>query len=191
MVEPENKSGVLVRLQRFYAGGVLLLVAATPVTAHADEGWTPPPPPGYEAGACVEEELRSDPVASYRISPHCAITNISSIGRYQYGIGQVKDEIRGFETSAVVRRFIEGEFRYNREVRIELHKASEKPATLVCHLDMMRRQVLDASIIRMEFTNDENLKPVEKPLKLENDVLPDLGIFTHAKTVTHLTNRCQ
>ena len=160
-------------------------------SAFAEEEWLPPLPPGYEADTCKEEEVRSDPVASYRISPFCSITDIMEVGEYHYGIEQVKNQIRQFETVEVVRRFVGGEFRYYKKIRIELHKAFENPAFLVCHVDMMGKQVLDASIIRMEFVDDENLKPVENPLELEDNTLPDLGVFTHTKTVTYLTDRCQ
>ena len=189
--EPFHCGVSLSRLKLAIMRKFLLLLLVCSYSSFAEEEWVPPLPPGSEAEACREKEIRSDPVASYRIAPNCSITDIASVGNYQYGMGEVKKEIRRFQTSEVVRRYLGGHFRYYKKISIELHKALENTATLVCHVDMMGKKVLDASIIRMEFVDNENLKPVEQPLALEKDGLPDMGVFTHTKTVTHLTNRCR
>lgn len=170
---------------------ILLLLLIFSLPGFAEEEWQPPLPPGSDTHACREKEIRSYPVASYRIAPNCTITDVAAVGRYQYGMGEVKKEIRAFESSEVVRRYVGGQFRYFKNIHIELHKALAGPATLECQVDMMGKRVLNASITRMEFVSDENLKPITKPLALKSNALPDLGVFTHTKAIVRVTNRCQ
>jgi hypothetical protein len=139
---------------------------------------------------CKEKELEYEPVASYRVSGMCEITDIKGVGEYEYGIRQVKSEIPRFQSEETVKRFVHGESVYRKQVQVELHRALERTATLVCETDMMESQVFNAKIIRTREDRHGELKRVEEPVAVEDQRLPDLGVFTHSRTVTYKTNRC-
>jgi len=183
-----------------FTGCILLLCWC--MTATAQDDWVPPPPPAAKApeapesgstntGECGKQEATSEPVASYRISPRCEITDITPVGGYRYGIGQVKSEIRNFQSEKTVRRFIGGEYRYRRERSIELHKALERPATLVCEIDMMGSKVFSAHVIRTKILDRGRTMDYEEPVELENGELPDLGVYTHHKRITYTPDECR
>ena len=108
------------------------------------------------------------------------------MGEYKYGAEQIKSEVEQLSSDDVVRRFVGGNFVYFREVRVQLNKALEKEATLVCTLDMMGKKVIDAKIIR----DNDSLEKIEEPLKIENNQLTDLGIYTYTRKITYVTNTC-
>ena len=147
-----------------------------------------PPPPGQQ---CRQVPRLSQPVASYRISPVCGITDVQGVGAYKYGLAEVQAEIRGFETSDTVRRFVNGRYELRLERRIELHKALEPPETLVCETDMMKTKVFSAHIIRTEVLDKGRTVKVKKPLQVKDGELPDLGVFTHTKDVHYTTKECR
>lgn len=171
---------------------VLLLYVGS--TVAQEEDMSPPLPDididNREKYECKEEELTYQPVASYRISGLCRITGVESVGDYKYGIGRVKSEIRDFQSSRTVKRFVGGESVFRKEVRIELRRARERPAVLVCETDMKEREVFDAKILRKRETRGGKLKEYEEPVAVENGRLTDLGVFTHSREITAMTDRC-
>ena len=148
----------------------------------------PLPPPIEEY--CGDMEKVSQPVISYRISPACEITDIQLVGEYQYGAAQVKQEVSEMIAKKVVRRFVSGNFVLFNDVNIQLHRASEETATLACTVDMMGKKVIDAKIIRQKL-NEEN-KPISyhESITIDNNQLPNLGIFTYTREVEYIINNC-
>lgn len=140
---------------------------------------------------CREKELTYQPVASYRISGLCQITDVEGVGDYKYGMWRIKSEIRDFQSSRTVKRFVGGESVYRKEVRIELYRARERPAVLVCETDMKEREVFEANILRKREKKGGKFMEDEKPVTVENGRLPDLGVFTHSREITTMTNRCE
>lgn len=165
--------------------GCILLLFCAAAAARDDE---PAPPPGQQ---CRQVKRLSQPVATYRISPVCGITDVHGVGGYKYGLPEVKAEIRGFETNDTVRRFIHGRYELRLERRIELHMALERPETLVCETDMMKTKVFSAHIIRTEALDRGKTVKVTEPLDVKDGVLPDLGVFTHTKDVHYTTEECR
>jgi hypothetical protein len=146
------------------------------------QSWDPPLPP-LPMYQCENTEIRSEPVASYRISALCDLQDIQQLGDYQEGIAAVLDEIQDFRTTAVTRRLVDGQFRYLQEVRIELRKLFADPGVLVCHLDMFGNNLLDAAIEYQVRSGTGKMIAREEKLELEGNKLPDLGVFTHGKTI--------
>lgn len=178
--------------------GCILLLTCTAVAAQGE--WIPPPPPGMdntgESGPDDKEKCRkveqvSHPVASYRVSPRCRITDVEAVGSYTYGIRQLKAEIEAFQTSTVIRRFVHDNYQYRRRQRIELHKAlEERPAILICETDMMETRVYSAYIQRTKVLDNGKLLDYKEPVELQDGRLPDLGIYTHSSSVTYTTDQC-
>ena len=151
--------------------------------------WLPPlPPPVQEY--CGDVEKLSQPVMSYRISESCNLTDIQTVGEYQYGTEQVRKELMGLASKEVVRRFASGSFKYFNELKIELHRASEPHAVLVCTMDMMQKQVLDAKIVRQRVIDESRTVSYDEPVVLENNQLPNLGVFTYTNDVRYTINNC-
>lgn len=174
---------------------VLLVLIIGMGPAAGQEELRPPQPEididDKEQYQCKEEVLEYEPVASYRISGLCEITNVQGVGEYQYGLRQIKEEIRGFQSEQTVKRFVRGESRHRKRIRIELHRARERPAVLVCETDMMENRVFEAKIVRNRYTgNDRQIKD-EEPVSIEDHRLPDLGVFTHSRKITYTTDRCE
>jgi len=156
----------------------------------------PPLPPegdldGRENGECREKELTYQPVVSYRISDLCRITDVKGVGDYKHGMGQVKSEVREFQFSRTVKRFVSGESVFRKEVRIELRRAREQPAVLICETDMKERKVFNAKIMRKRQARGGDFMEYEEPVSVTNGRLPNLGIFTHSREITVMTNRCE
>ncbi len=154
---------------------------------YVEEEWIPPLPPTINK-ACSSEELFSEPVVSYQISKICGITEIKLVGEYKYGAELVKSEVKQLSSDDVIRRFVRGNFVYFREVRVQLNKAFEKEATLVCTLDMMGKKVIDAKITREKGIDKGTV--YEEPVKIENNQLTDLGIYTYTRKINYVTNTC-
>lgn len=175
---------------------LIVLVFYIGTTAAQEEDLSPPPPPDVDIDnrgkyECKEEELTYQPVASYRISGLCRITDVEGVGGYKYGIGRIKSEIRDFQSSRTVKRFVGGESVYRKEIRIELRRARERPAVLVCETDMKGREVFEAKILRKREARDGEMKEYEEPVAVENGSLPDPGVFTHSREITAMTDRCE
>jgi hypothetical protein len=178
--------------------GCILLLYCTAAAAQGE--WVPPSPPDMdntgETGPGNDEQCRkvervSHPVASYRISPRCRITDVQAVGDYTYGIRQLKAEIDAFQTSTITRRFVHDAYQYRRRYRIELHKAlEERPAILFCETDMMETRVYSAYIQRTKILDNGKLLEYQEPVELEDGRLPDLGIYTHSSSVTYTTDQC-
>ncbi len=140
---------------------------------------------------CREKELAYEPVVSYRVSSLCRVSDMEGVGDYQYGIGQLKSEVRGFQSTRTVKRFTGDGTAYRQEVRIELHRARERPATLVCETDMKESEVFEAKILRQRESDKGKLIEYEEPVSVDNGQLPDLGVFTYSREITTMTNRCE
>jgi hypothetical protein len=149
---------------------------------------TPLPPPIEEY--CGDREKFSDPVVSYRISEYCEIIDVQMIGEYQYGVAQVKKEVMGMVKKDVVRRYQSGNFVLFNEVTLELHRALDQPAKLVCTIDMMGKKVMDAKIVRQKLTDENKMQSYNEPVNVENNQLPNLGIFTYTKEIRYTINTC-
>lgn len=156
--------------------------------AYADDLALPTAPADNKE--CVESEFMRTPVVSYRISDRCDMIDISGVGDYQYGVNSVKQEVKGFKQTEVIRRFKDGNFQLLKEVKIELRRASEDPAVLVCHMDIMGNNVIDARIIRNNSSAGGRDRVREEPLVIDKNKLPNLGIYTHTKTVTYTDHNC-
>lgn len=173
---------------------LIVLLMYTGMIAAQEMDLSPPAPEidvdNREKYQCKEKELTYQPVASYRISGLCQITDVEAVGDYQYGIGRIKSEIRDFQSSTTVKRFVSGESVYRKEVRIELRRARERPAALVCETDMKEEEVFGAKILRNREGKGGKLMEYEEPVNVENGRLPDLGVFTHSRKVTAMTDRC-
>ncbi len=170
-----------------------MLVSAGPLAAGED---LLPPQPEIdidrpEQYECREKELEYNPIASYRVSGLCEITDIQSVGDYQYGIRQVREDIRGFRSERTIKRFIRGQSRYRKQVRIKLHRALERASVLVCETDMLENRVYEAKIVRTREKEDGEEVKTEEPVAIDNQRLADLGIFTHSRRVTYTTDRCK
>ena len=141
---------------------------------------------------CRKVERVSHPVAAYRISPRCRITDVHAVGDYTYGIQQVKAEIRAFQREEIIRRFVRDTYQYRKQRRIELHKAlQERPATLVCETDMLETRVYSAHIQRTKVLDNGKLLDYQEPVEVRDGRLPDLGIFTHSSSVTYTMDQCR
>ncbi|NNE38267.1 MAG: hypothetical protein HKN08_08180 [Gammaproteobacteria bacterium] len=150
--------------------------------------WIPPLPPPVDE-YCGEIEKVSEPVMSYRVSQACEITDIRTLGEYQYGAAQVKREIENFSEKEMVKKFVKDEFRLFNEVKIELHRISEERATLVCTVEMMGNSVVDARILRT-LNNGARITYNTEPVVVEDGKLPNLGIFTYTSQVRYTINNC-
>jgi hypothetical protein len=159
---------------------MLLPLAATAL----EEERLPPLPPG-EAQACPAA-IESRPVVSYRISSQCRITDIQAIGEYRYGHSEVERQVRGFERSTTRRQFHSGDYRRVTGIEIELHRALDEPAHLVCVTDMMGREVLSATLVRAR----PGGKPLTEPVSITDGRLPDLGVFTHTAVMVSPAPGC-
>ncbi|MGK0296436.1 MAG: hypothetical protein ACI9XC_000024 [Gammaproteobacteria bacterium] len=148
----------------------------------------PLPPPVGEY--CGDIEKISQPVMSYRISAACEVMDIQLIGGYQYGAVQVKQEVSNMRTKKVVRRLVSGSFVLYNEVNIELHRASEETANLVCTVDMMGKKVIDAKIVRQKLIGENKSIPYDESIIVDNNQLPNLGIFTYTREVRYTINNC-
>jgi hypothetical protein len=148
----------------------------------------PLPPPVEEY--CGDREKISQPVMSYRISATCEIEDIQLLGGYQYGAAQVKQEVSDMRTKKVTRRFDSGNFVLYNDVNIELHRASEEKANLVCTVDMMGKKVIDAKIVRQKLIEENKYSPYDEPIIVDNNQLPNLGIFTYTREVRYTINNC-
>jgi hypothetical protein len=151
--------------------------------------WLPPLPPPIEE-YCGDMEKLSQPVVSYRISGLCGLTDIQSVGEYQFGTEQVKKEVTGLASKQMVRRFVSGNFQYFNEMNIELHRASQATAMLVCTMDMMQKRVLSAKIVRQRVLDENKTIAYDEPIILENNQLPNLGVFTYTSDVRYTINNC-
>lgn len=168
---------------------LLFWVTSAHSQVYVEPDWSPPVPPPFEA-FCSDEEQVSEPVIAYRISPACTLTDIRPVGEYQYGTEQVRSDVQGFSSSQMVRRFISGSMIHFKEISIQLHRANERPATLVCTVDMMGKKVIDAKIRRERTLNELRTITYDEPVTVENNLLSELGVFTYSKPVTYTTNNC-
>ncbi len=150
--------------------------------------WIPPLPPPVDE-YCGEVEKVSEPVMSYRISQACEIADIQTLGEYQYGAAQVKREIENFSKKEMIKKFVKDEFRLFNEIKIELHRATQQQATLVCTVEMMGNNVVDARILRT-LNNGGNTTYKSEPVQVEDGKLPNLGIFTYTSHVRYTINNC-
>jgi hypothetical protein len=150
--------------------------------------WLPPLPPPVDE-YCGEIEKVSEPVMSYQVSQACEIEDIQILGVYQYGAAQVRREIQNFSKKEMVKKFVDDEFRLFNEVKIELHRSTEQPATLVCTVEMMGNKVVDAMILRT-LNNAASTSYKSEPVIVEDGKLPNLGIFTYTNEVRYTINNC-
>jgi hypothetical protein len=155
---------------------------------YVEPDWIPPLPPPVDE-YCGEIEKVSDPVMSYQISPACEVTEIRTLGEYQYGAAEVKKDIEYFSSKEMIKKFVRDEFRLFNEVKIYLHKATEPPATLVCTVEMMGNKVVDARILRI-LDNSGKISYKTEPVSVIDGKLPNLGVFTYTKQVNYTINSC-
>lgn len=169
---------------------LILLCWTLPANSQVYEepSWIPPLPPPVEE-YCGEIEKVSDPVLSYRISQACAISDIQTVGEYQYGAAQVKREIQEFSSKEMIKKFVDDELRLFNEVKIELHRSSEQQATLVCTVEMMGSRVIDARIIKPP-NSGMRTADITEPVVIEDGKLPNLGVFTYTNQVRYTINNC-
>ena len=170
---------------------IILLFFNTQVLSqvYQEPDWIPPLPPPVEE-YCSEMENVSEPVISYRISPDCGITDIKSVGAYRYGTEEVRREVMGFSSKQMVRRLVSGNFVFFNEISIELHKALEPEALLICTIDMMGKKVIDAKIQRQKVIDVNRAIPYDEPVVVNDNQLPDLGVFTYSRQIRYQTNTC-
>ncbi len=155
---------------------------------YEEPSWIPPlPPPVQEY--CGDVEKVSEPVLSYRISPACEITEVQTIGEYQYGVAQVKREILGFSSKEMIKKYVSDEFRLFNEVKIDLHRSMEPTATLVCTVEMLGNSIIDARILR-SMNNSNTVSYKTEQLIIEDGKLPNLGVFTYTTEVRYIHNNC-
>ena len=131
-------------------------------------------------------------MASYRVAPLCRITDVSAVGDYTYGIGQLQAEIRGFQSEQLTRRFVRDTYQYRRQRHIILHRAlEERPATLVCETDMLDTRVFSAYIRRSKRLDNGKWLDYREPVEVSDGRLPDLGIYTYSRDVSYTTDQCR
>lgn len=150
--------------------------------------WIPPLPPPV-GDYCGDIEKVSEPVLSYRISPACEITDIQTVGEYQYGVARVKMEILGFSSKEMIKKFVSDELRLFHEVKIDLHRSIEPKATLVCTVEMLGNNVIDARILR-SLNKGKSVSYQTESVKIEDGKLPNLGVFTYTNQVRYTINNC-
>jgi hypothetical protein len=102
----------------------------------------------------------------------------------------VKDEVSNLAGKEMIRRLVSGQYVLYNQVEIKLHRALERTATLVCTVDMMGNKVIDAKIIRERVINEDRIIPYEEPVIVENNQLPNLGVFTYTSKIRYKTNNC-
>ena len=168
---------------------LLLLTTLASSQVYEEPPWLPPLPPPVEE-YCHDQEKVSEPVISYKISDSCAIADVQQVGEEQYGTEQVKKEVMGLISKDMVRRYISGNFVFFNEVKIELHRALERPAALVCTVDMMGKKVIDAKITRQKVINEDKIVLYDEPVQTENNQLPNLGVFTYTSEIRYTINNC-
>jgi len=159
---------------------------------YVEPEWAPPIPPMLppDEAFCVDQEHVSEPIIAYRISEICSLTDVRAIGEYQYGTEQVRSEVQGFSSRQMVRRFVSGSMIHFNEISIQLHRTYDRPATLVCTVDMMGSKVIDAKIVRERVVNEFRTITYDEPISVVNNQLPDLGVFTYTDEVRYTTNNC-
>lgn len=176
-------------MRTFFSVYLMTWAALASAQIYEEPSWLPPLPPPVDQ-YCGDLENISEPVISYRISESCSLTDINTVGEYRYGDAQVRKEVMGLANKQMVRRFSGGNFVYFNEVKIELHKASEGTAVLVCIMDMMEKKVFDAKIVRQRVIDQNKNIPYDEPVAVENNQLPNLGIFTYTDKIRYTTNNC-
>jgi len=164
-------------------------ISAAHSQVYVEPEWLPPLPPPVEA-FCSNEEQISEPIIAYRISDTCTLTDIRAVGEYQYGTEQVRSDVLGFSSDQLIRRFVSGSMIHFKEISIQLHRTYERPATLVCTVDMMGKKVIDAKIVRERVLNEVQTVAYDEALPVSNNQLPDLGVFTYTDIVRYSTNNC-
>jgi hypothetical protein len=170
---------------------LVLLLTASQVSSqvYQEPDWIPPLPPPVEE-YCSEQENISEPVISYRVSPGCGLTDIRAVGAYQYGTEEVRREVMGFTSKEMIRRLVSGNFVFFNEISIELHKALEPEALLICTIDMMGKKVIDAKIQRQKVIDVNRTITYDEPVEITDNQLPDLGIYTYSRQIRYQTNTC-
>ncbi len=176
-------------MYRFNIFCLVLYASQAYSQVYQEPEWLPPLPPPVEE-YCSEQESISEPVIAYRISPDCGLADIKSVGAYRYGTEEVRREVMGFSSKEMVRRLVSGNFVFFNEISIELHRALEPEALLICTVDMMGKKVIDAKIRRQKVIDVYRTIPYDEPIEVTNNQLPDLGVFTYSRKVTYQTNSC-
>jgi hypothetical protein len=168
---------------------ILFWTSAAHSQVYVEPEWLPPLPPPIEA-SCVDEEKVSEPIIAYRISNTCTLTDVRAVGEYQYGTEQVRSDVLGFSSEQLIRRFVSGSMIHFKEISIQLHRTYERPATLVCTVDMMGKKVIDAKIIRERVLSETRTVKYDEPVTVVENQLADLGVFTYSKPISYKTDSC-
>lgn len=168
---------------------IFFWTSAAHAQVYVEPEWLPPLPPPIEA-VCVDEEKVSEPIIAYRISEICTLTDIRPIGEYQYGTEQVRSDVLGFSSDQLIRRFVSGSMIHFKEISIQLHRTYDRPATLVCTVDMMGKKVIDAKIIRERVLNETRTVKYDEPVSVVDNRLADIGVFTYSKPISYKTDSC-